>query len=150
MTQPVPYHKKLHTLTIQEFNEQCLEIVAAISEHGGKAIIFDGDKTVAQITQYEKVHDPIRESLKDGMQIIGNTVSPTPAEWFASPNAAAISEHGGKAIIFDGDEPVAQITQDVRPYNKLRGSFKGRMQIFGDIVSPMPAEWFATPKGTEE
>ncbi len=83
MTEAVPFHKKLHTLTIEEFGEQYLSIIAAVFEQDGKAIIFDGDKPIVQITRYEEVHDPLRGSLKGKMEIHGDIVSPLPPEWYA-------------------------------------------------------------------
>ena len=84
MTQPIPFHEKLHTLTTEEFKEQCLAIIAAVSEHDGMAIIFDDDKPIVQITRYQEIHDPLRGSLKGHAQIHGDIVSPLPPEWYTS------------------------------------------------------------------
>lgn len=84
MTEAVPFHEKLHTLTTEEFKEQCLAIITAVSEQDGLAIIFDGDKPLVQITRYEEVHDPIRGSLEGKMEIHGDIVSPLPPEWYSS------------------------------------------------------------------
>ena len=84
MTEAVPFHEKLHTLTTEEFNEQCLEIIAAISEHGGKAIIFDGDKPVVQLTRYDEPPLHGYGSMKGQVKIHGDIVSPLPPEWYSS------------------------------------------------------------------
>lgn len=84
MTEAVPFHEKLHTLTVEEFGEQYLSIIAAVFEQDGLAIIFDGDKPVVQITRYEEVHDPLRGSLKGQVEIHGDIVSPLPPEWYTS------------------------------------------------------------------
>ena len=74
MTEAVPFHKKLHTLTIEEFGEQYPSIIAAVFEQDGKAILIDGDKPVVQITRYKEVHDPLRGSLKGKTEIHGDIV----------------------------------------------------------------------------
>ena len=51
-----------------------------------------------------------------------------------------------KCIIVDDDGPVALLTHYVAPPMPAGyGAFKDEMAIHGDIVSPMPAEWFAIP-----
>ena len=82
MPEGVPFHEKLHTLTVEEFGEQYLSIIAAVFEQDGKAILFDGDKPIVQITRYQEVHDPLRGSLKGRTQIHGDIVSPLPPEWY--------------------------------------------------------------------
>jgi hypothetical protein len=84
MSEAVPFHEKLHTLTIEEFGELYLSIIAAISKHGGKAIIFDGDKPVAQLTQYEEPPLNGYGSMKGQIKIHGDIVSPLPPEWYTS------------------------------------------------------------------
>ena len=49
-------------------------------------------------------------------------------------------------IIFDGEKPVALLTRFEEPPWDGYGIFKGEVVIHGDIVSPMPAEWFAIPE----
>ena len=83
MADTVPFHEKLHTLTVAEFGEQYQAIIAAVFEQDGKAILFDGDKPIVQITRYEEVQDPLRGSFKGRMQIHGDIVSPLPPEWYA-------------------------------------------------------------------
>ena len=79
-----PQHIYL-TFTTDEFKEQCLEIIAELSKCGGVVIIFDGDEPIVQLTQYEEVHDPVRGSFKGRMEILGDIVSPMPAEWYSTP-----------------------------------------------------------------
>ena len=63
---------------------------------------------------------------------------------------AELAECDGEVIIFDGDEPVVQITRYQAVRDPLRGSLKGRMQIHGDIVSPLPPEWYTSCTGHHE
>ena len=82
MAEAVPFHEKLHTLTVEEFGEQYLSIIAAVFEQDGKAIIFDGDKPIVQITRY--VEPPLHGYGSMKGQIHGDIVSPLPPEWYSS------------------------------------------------------------------
>ena len=53
----------------------------------------------------------------------------------------AVFEQDGLAIIFDGDTPLVEITRYEEVHDPIRGSLKGKMEIHGDIVSPLPPEW---------
>ena len=59
---------------------------------------------------------------------------------------AEVAERGGSVVIFDGDEPVAELTHYVEKPNPAYGSLKGRLKIVGDIEGPMPVEWYTDPK----
>lgn len=51
-----------------------------------------------------------------------------------------------ECIIVGDDGPVAILTHyEDPPLPSGYGAFKGEVIIRGDIVSPMPAEWFAIP-----
>ena len=58
---------------------------------------------------------------------------------------AEITKRGGSVIIFDGGKPVAELTRYVEPPLGGYGSLKGTVQILGDIVGPMPVEWYTHP-----
>ena len=83
MSESIPFHEKLHTLTVEEFGEQYRSIIEAVFQQDGLAIIFDGDTPLVEISRYEEVNDPIRGSLKGKMEIHGDIVSPLPPEWYA-------------------------------------------------------------------
>lgn len=57
---------------------------------------------------------------------------------------AELAEYGGKVIIFDEDEPIVQLTQYEEPPLNGYGSMKGQIKILGDIVSPLPPEWYSS------
>ena len=58
---------------------------------------------------------------------------------------AEVAERGGSVVIFDGDEPVVEVTRYVEPPMPGYGVFKGIVQILGDIEGPMPVEWYTHP-----
>lgn len=84
MPEAVPFHEKLHTLTVEEFGEQYLSIIAAVFEQDGKVILFDGDKPIVQITRYEEPPLHGYGSMKGQIKIHGDIVSPLPPEWYSS------------------------------------------------------------------
>ena len=84
MTEAVPFQDRLHTLTVAEFGEQYRSIIAAVFEQDGKAIIFDGDTPVVQITRYQEPPLHGYGSMKGRVEIHGDIVSPLPPEWYAS------------------------------------------------------------------
>ena len=84
MPEAVPFHEKLHTLTVEEFGEQYLSIIAAVFEQDGKAILFDGDKPIVQITRYEEPPLHGYGSMKGQIKIHDDIVSPLPPEWYSS------------------------------------------------------------------
>ena len=67
---------------------------------------------------------------------------------FIAKIAAADDDQTIKVIIFDGDEAVAILTRYEPPL--LPDRPKIEVEILGDIVSPMPSEWFKTWKELEE
>lgn len=62
----------------------------------------------------------------------------------------AVFEQDGLAIIFDGDKPIVEITRYEEVHDPIRGSLKGKMEIHGDIVSPLPPEWYALRTDQDE
>ncbi len=62
-----------------------------------------------------------------------------------------IAEAGGEIVITKRGKPISKLVPyKTAPNNKTNpdavfGSHKGRIEILGDIVSPMPAEWFEDP-----
>ena len=57
---------------------------------------------------------------------------------------AELVECGGKVIIFKDGEPIVQLTQYEEPPLNGYGSMKGQIKIHGDIVSPLPPEWYSS------
>lgn len=82
MPEAVPFHEKLHTLTVEEFGEQYVSIIAAVFEQDGKAIISDGERPIVQITRYEEPPLHGFGSMKCQIEIHGDIVSPLPPEWY--------------------------------------------------------------------
>ncbi len=61
-----------------------------------------------------------------------------------------VLKSGDEIVITSNGRPVARLT----PYrDRLKPPFgrdRGRIKVLGDIVSPMPAEWFENSRESEE
>ena len=56
-----------------------------------------------------------------------------------------VAESGEEIIITKYGRPVSKLIPYKERPKSFFGADKGRMKIVGDIVSPMPAEWFDDP-----
>ncbi len=95
MVHYVKPHYQIRTPTVAEFKEQCLDFIneIAAADAEGRTVdvlILDGDdKVVAILTNYEAPPPPDGYGVFKGkVKILGDIVSPMPAEWFAMPDAA--------------------------------------------------------------
>jgi prevent-host-death family protein len=61
-----------------------------------------------------------------------------------------VAENGGEIVITKNGRPVSRLV----PYRETSGLWFGRdrdkIRILGDIVSPMPAEWFEKADDSDE
>ena len=62
-----------------------------------------------------------------------------------------VAESGEEIVITKNGKPVAKLAP-LRPRHSTSwfGADRDKIQILGDIVSPMPAEWFQDPDDTEK
>lgn len=83
---------KVHTITVAEFQKQCLDFIneiAAAKAAGRRVdvlILDDNDAVLALLSNYDE--PPPIDRPKFHVEILGDIVSPMPAEWFAVPDAA--------------------------------------------------------------
>ena len=56
-----------------------------------------------------------------------------------------VAKSGEEIVITKYGRPVSKLIPFRKKPKTLFGAGKGRMKIIGDIVSPMPAEWFEDP-----
>ena len=61
-----------------------------------------------------------------------------------------VADGGNEIIITKNGKPVSRLV----PYRERPKSFfgvdKGKIEILGDIVSPMPSQWFEDPDNDDE
>ena len=53
-----------------------------------------------------------------------------------------VADGGGEIVITKNGKPVSRLVPYSEPATSFFGADKGKIKILGDIVSPMPAEWF--------
>ena len=53
-----------------------------------------------------------------------------------------LADGGGEIVITKNGKPVSRLVPYREPAASFFGSERGKIKILGDIVSPMPAEWF--------
>ena len=107
------------TVKATEFKAKCLKLMDEVAETGEEIIITKNGKPVAKLTPYrekkEVQSDKIGESMfgkdRGKIRILGDIVSPMPAEWFAIPEEYA----------------------DADP-----------------LVAPIPPEWYTEPDDAQE
>ena len=58
-----------------------------------------------------------------------------------------VAEHGEEIVITKNGKPVAELAPYRRTTKMNFGRNRENIQILGDIVSPMPVEWFEKPDG---
>lgn len=61
-----------------------------------------------------------------------------------------VAESGEEVIITKHGRPVSKLTPFRERPKSLFGRGKGTIEIHGDIVKPMPAEWFAATDPADE
>ncbi len=60
-----------------------------------------------------------------------------------------VAETGREIVITKRGKPVARLVPYRRKPKSLFGIGRGRIEILGDIVSPMPAEWYTDPDDSD-
>ena len=61
-----------------------------------------------------------------------------------------VAETGQEIVITKNGRPVSRLTPYMRELKAPFGQDRDRIRVLGDIVSPMPAEWFEEPAKDED
>lgn len=61
-----------------------------------------------------------------------------------------VADSGSEIVITKNGRPVSRLVPYRKPMKAPFGRDRDIIKIHGDIVSPMPAEWFGAPEDTEE
>ncbi len=61
-----------------------------------------------------------------------------------------VAETGERVMVTKRGVPVVELVPARERRQPLYGAHKGKIRILGDIVSPMPGEWFQDPVESEE
>ena len=73
------------TIKASEFKAKCLKLMDEVAESGGEIIITKNGKPVSRLTPYRERAETFFGRDRDKIHILGDIVSPMPAEWFADP-----------------------------------------------------------------
>ena len=82
------------TVKATEFKAKCLKLMDKVAETGEEIVITKNGKPVAKLTPYRETSSELvpetRESMfgkdRGKIRILGDIVSPMPAEWFSDPD----------------------------------------------------------------
>ena len=61
-----------------------------------------------------------------------------------------VAESGEEIVITKNGRPVSRLAPYRERPKTFFGADKGKIKILGDIISPMPAEWFEDPNDSDE
>ena len=75
----------VRTIKASEFKAKCLKLMDEVAESGQEIVITKNGKPVSRLAPYrEKPKMPFGRH-RDRIRILGDVVSPMPAEWFDEP-----------------------------------------------------------------
>ena len=105
-------------LDVDEFKEQCRDLIDEVVEHGGSVVIFDGDEPVVELVRY--VEPPLGGygSLKGQVQILGDIEGPMPVEWYTDPEVQTDEDwtiDGPMPASWFIDSPEAELLEHRKP-----------------------------------
>ena len=73
------------TIKASEFKAKCLKLMDEVAESGGEIIITKNGKPVSRLAPYREKTETWFGRDRGKIEILGDIVSPMPAEWFADP-----------------------------------------------------------------
>ena len=76
------------TIKASEFKAKCLKLMDEVAETGEEIIITKEGKTMVKLTSCREKEIPEFGRHRDRVRIVGDIVSPMPAEWFEIPGEA--------------------------------------------------------------
>ena len=76
----------VRTIKASEFKAKCLKLMDEVAETGQEIIITKNGRPVSKLSPYRKPPDTFFGADKGKIKILGDIVSPMPAEWFEDPD----------------------------------------------------------------
>ncbi len=74
------------TIKASEFKAKCLRLMDEVAESGEELVITKYGQPVSKLVPYERKEPKLAFGRnRENIQIIGDIVSPMPAEWFDKP-----------------------------------------------------------------
>lgn len=75
------------TMKASEFKAKCLRLMDEVAELGEEIVITKNGKPVAKLAPYRRKTKMSFGRNRENIRILGDIVSPMPAEWFEKPDA---------------------------------------------------------------
>ena len=110
-----------------EFAAKCLDLLDEVARSGGEIVITHNGRPVSRLVPCAEQPAAPEKKGADG------------AEKYGERGEAGEPEKKG-AMEFGAYGPDADKAE-----GSMFGADRGRLRILGDIVSPMPVEWYADP-----
>ncbi len=76
------------TIKASEFNARCLKLIDEVAKSGEEIVITKHGRPVSKLAPYRKRPKMPFGRHRDKIRILGDIVSPMPAEWFEKPTKA--------------------------------------------------------------
>ncbi len=73
------------TIKASEFKAKCLKLMDEVAEGGGEIVITKNGRPVSRLVPYREKPKSLFGRNRDHIEILGDIVSPMPAEWFEKP-----------------------------------------------------------------
>ncbi len=74
------------TIKASEFKARCLKLMDEVAESGNEIVITKNGRPVSRIVPYRNKPQMLFGRHRDKIRILGDIVSPMPAEWFEAPD----------------------------------------------------------------
>ena len=78
------------TMKASEFKAKCLRLMDEVAERGEEIVITKNGKPVAKLTPYRRKPKMPFGRNRENIRILGDIVSPMPAEWFEDTDEQAL------------------------------------------------------------
>ena len=73
------------TIKASEFKAKCLKLMDEVADGGGEIVITKNGRPVSRLVPYREKSKMRFGADRDKIRILGDIVSPMPAEWFEKP-----------------------------------------------------------------
>ena len=80
------------TIKASEFKAKCLKLMDEVADGGGEIVITKNGRPVSRLVPYREKPDSLFGRNREHIEVLGDIVSPMPAEWFEDPEGDRIDE----------------------------------------------------------
>ena len=77
---------RTRTIKASEFKAKCLKLMDEVAESGDEIVITKNGRPVSRLIPYRNMPQAPFGRHRNKIRILGDIVSPMPAEWFEAPD----------------------------------------------------------------